>query len=105
MSVAKCPHCRQFFKARPSLQSGYVSVSYPTHPAAAKNGYMYEHRIVAEQMLGRALKPGEIVHHKNGIKTDNRPKNLMVMSVSEHRKYHNFMRWHGTGAHAPKKSQ
>jgi hypothetical protein len=46
--------------------------------------WKYEHRIAAEQMLGRALEPGEIVHHINHDTLDNRPENLRVMTTGEH---------------------
>ena len=69
--------------------AGYVLVKQDGHPRAKKHGgYVREHILVAERIIGRHLEPDEVVHHINGIKNDNRPENLMVMTKSEHISYH-----------------
>lgn len=78
--------------------NGYVLIRVGKgHHLADVRGYAYEHRLVAEHMLGRCLEPGEIVHHVNGDKTDNRPCNLEVVvgnaeHSARHRKYDRGLR-------------
>lgn len=58
------------------MDRGYVVIFEPTHPNARKDGYVAEHKKVMAAKLGRPLERFEEVHHKNGIRSDNRPENL-----------------------------
>lgn len=73
---------------------GYMVILKPGHHLANCRGYVKEEILVAEVMLGRPLLKGEIVHHINEIRNDNRPENLKVFpNHSEHQKHHLNLRY------------
>ena len=66
----------------------YVGVNTDTY----KNGCVYEHRLVAESILGRPLNESECVHHIDDDRSNNQPYNLMIFASSS-----DHMRFHKTG--------
>lgn len=93
-SYNKRKYCSQqcWHKSRPKLK-GKAHPSWKGGRYITKEGYIrlhtkdkqvLEHRIVVEQILGRPLTSNEIIHHKNGVKDDNRPSNLEVVLRTTH---------------------
>lgn len=66
---------------------GYVDLWLPAHPLARKDGYVFEHRIVLAD-AGLDIPPDHQVHHRNGIRNDNRLENLEVLRADEHTRRH-----------------
>ena len=64
---------------------GYIQIWMPEHPNAKIAGYIHEHRLVMSKKLGRPLESCEFVHHRNGIKDDNRLSNLELLTKKVHR--------------------
>ena len=65
------------------MKTGYTAVRKPGHPMAGKTGYIPEHRYVMAEHLGRSLTGLENVHHRNGVKDDNRIENLELWTRAQ----------------------
>jgi hypothetical protein len=80
------------------IVNGYVAVFKPDHPKAMKGetwgGYVYEHILMAEEMIDRPLKEGEVVHHLDSNRSNNSPDNLLTLSGPMHAKLHKWLDRH-----------
>lgn len=59
--------------------NGYIYIWVPD-----RKQHMLEHRLVMEKVMGRRLHRHELVHHRNGVKDDNRPENLEILTRKNH---------------------
>ena len=72
--------CAQVGRVHGRMSQGFVHKGNGYRYMMIRGKLISEHRIVMEQMLGRELLPKETVHHKNGVRADNRPENLELWS-------------------------
>lgn len=72
-----------------TIINNYIAIYKPEHHKAMSNGMVYEHILIAEEILGRELKETEVVHHKDRNRMNNKKSNLMIFKTnSDHAKYH-----------------
>ena len=66
--------------------NGYKKIRCPEHPNVDASGYVYEHRLVVEEHIGKFLKKGEVVHHRNHNRLDNDIDNLELFESATYHK-------------------
>lgn len=79
--------CRECYNAHKGHGDGYSDNGY-IKVYVPNRGYVTEHRIMMERCLGRRLSSHEHVHHKNGIRNDNRIENLELLTTGSHHSRH-----------------
>jgi hypothetical protein len=64
---------------------GYWEIRMPDHSRAKNNrGFVKEHIVIMEKILGRPLEEGEVVHHKDGNRLNNAEENLELTTWEVH---------------------
>lgn len=67
---------------------GYACVKVPGHPHATTNDWAREHRVIMSNLLGRPLRRDEVVHHKDGNRSNNESGNLELLTKGQHVRVH-----------------
>lgn len=87
---AKGPDAPRWSNEKMIASNGYVKLRVgKTHPLADPNGYAYEHEIVWASAGLPSPGPGDVHHHKNEVKTDNRIENIEIKPRPTHGVEHN----------------
>lgn len=68
-----------------TITAGYIKILQPEHHRSDPYGYVLEHIVIAESILGKPLPPKAEIHHVNGTRHDNTPSNLVIC---QDRAYH-----------------
>lgn len=77
---------------RKKCRRGYIKVRVIGHPMANEKGWVWEHRLVMANHLGRCIFLPEVIHHKDRNKTNNNINNLMLFASDyEHSLEHQRM--------------
>ena len=80
----RCGSDNPSWKGGRIYDGGYVRLHRPDHPRANAASYVLEHLCVWEKAHGESLPKGWVIHHLNGIKSDNRPENLVGLPRRKH---------------------
>ena len=89
----KCRHCAKegnsnAFKSGQIIDNGYVYILQPSHPMTKDGYYVKRAILVLENKLGRPIRDGYDSHHKNNVRDDDRPENLVEKEHGRHMSLH-----------------
>ena len=79
LSRGRAMELNYFWKGgRKTDKDDYILVKCPSHPFSTSDGYIREHRLIMEMVVGRYLLPEEVVHHRDTNHQNNDPDNLIL---------------------------